>query len=43
MSELAGRYLLEAVFNPGARDNWEDTVLRATVEKLNPGYYVKSL
>ena len=43
MSELAGRYLLEAVFNPGARDNWEDTVLRATGEKLNPGYYVKSL
>jgi peptidyl-dipeptidase A len=43
MSELAGRYLLEAVFNPGARDNWEDTVLRATGEKLNPGYFVKSL
>jgi peptidyl-dipeptidase A len=43
MSELAGRYLLEAVFNPGARDNWQDTVLRATGEKFNPGYFVKSL
>ena len=43
MSELAGRYLQEAVFSPGARDNWGDTVLRATGEKLNPDYLVKSL
>jgi peptidyl-dipeptidase A len=43
MSELAGRYLLEAFFSQGARDNWEDTVLRATGEKLNPDYFVKSL
>jgi Zn-dependent M32 family carboxypeptidase len=40
---LAGRYLLEAIFGQGARDNWEDTVLRATGEKLNPDYFVKSL
>ena len=43
MSEVAGRYLLEAVFGPGARNNWEDTVLRATGERLNPDYFVKSL
>jgi peptidyl-dipeptidase A len=42
-SELSGRYLQEAVFSQGARDNWEDTVLRATGEKLNPDYFVKSL
>jgi peptidyl-dipeptidase A len=43
MSELSGRYLLEAFFSQGARENWEDTVLRATGEKLNPDYFVKSL
>ena len=43
LSELAGRYLLEAVFGPGARNNWEDTILGATGEKLNPDYFVKSL
>jgi peptidyl-dipeptidase A len=43
LSELAGRYLLEAIFGQGARDDWEDTVLRATGEKLNPDYFVKSL
>ena len=43
MSELAGRYLLEAVFSQGARDNWEDTVMRATGEKLNPTYFVEAL
>jgi peptidyl-dipeptidase A len=43
LSELSGRYLLEAVFGPGARNNWEDTVLRATGERLNPDYFVKSL
>jgi peptidyl-dipeptidase A len=43
MSEVAGRYLQEAVFGPGARGNWENTVLRATGEKLNPNYFVKSL
>jgi peptidyl-dipeptidase A len=43
MSELGGRYLLDAVFASGARDNWEDTVLRATGEKLNPAYFVETL
>jgi peptidyl-dipeptidase A len=43
MSEVAGRYLLEAVFGPGARSDWEDTVLGATGERLNPDYFVKSL
>ena len=43
LSELAGRYLLEAVFGPGARNNWEDTLLEATGEKLNPHYFVNSL
>ncbi|HET7478381.1 MAG TPA: M2 family metallopeptidase [Rubrobacteraceae bacterium] len=42
-SEVAGRYLLEAVFGPGARDDWQTTVLRATGEKLNPRYFVESL
>jgi len=43
MSEVAGRYLREAVFGPGARSRWEDTVLRATGERLNPDYFVNSL
>jgi peptidyl-dipeptidase A len=42
-SELSGRYLQEAVFSQGARVNWGNTVLRATGEKLNLGYFVKSL
>jgi len=33
--EVAGRYLLESFFGPGARKNWKDTVLRATGEPLN--------
>ncbi len=43
MSEAAGRYLLEAVFGPGAREDWQTTVLRATGEPLTPNYFVKSL
>ena len=43
MSEVAGRYLLEAVFGPGARDDWQTTVARATGGPLNPDYFVKSL
>jgi peptidyl-dipeptidase A len=43
MSEVAGRYLLEALFGPGARNRWEDAVLGATGERLNPDYFVKSL
>jgi peptidyl-dipeptidase A len=42
-SEAAGRYLLEAVFGPGARENWRDTVLRATGEPLKPAYFVEPL
>jgi peptidyl-dipeptidase A len=42
-NEAAGRYLLESFFGPGARENWRDTVLRATGEPLNSGYFVKSL
>lgn len=41
-SEISGRYLLEAVFGPGARENWRDTVQRATGEKLNPEHFVKA-
>ena len=43
LSEMAGRYLQEAVFGPGARNGWEDTILGATGEMLNPDYFVKSL
>jgi peptidyl-dipeptidase A len=43
MSEVAGRYLIEAVFGAGARNKWEDTVLGATGERLNPDYFVKTL
>ncbi len=43
MSEVAGRYLLEAVFGPGAREDWQTTVLRATGEALSPDCFVKSL
>jgi peptidyl-dipeptidase A len=42
-SEVAGRYLQEAVFGPGARNGWEKTVLGATGERLQPDYFVKSL
>ena len=43
MSEVAGRYLLEAVFGPGARDDWQTTVARATGGPLDPDYFVESL
>ncbi|MGB3683650.1 MAG: M2 family metallopeptidase [Rubrobacteraceae bacterium] len=42
-NEAAGRYMLESFFGPGAREDWQSTVLRATGEPLNPGYFVKSL
>ena len=42
-SEIAGRYLQEAIFGPGARDDWRTTVLRATGEELNPAYFVETL
>ena len=40
---VAGRYLLEAVFGPGAREDWRDTVQRATGESMNPQHFVRSL
>ena len=42
-NEAAGRYLLESFFGPGARESWQDTVLRSTGEPLNTGYFVESL
>jgi peptidyl-dipeptidase A len=42
-NEVAGRYLLESFFGPGARENWRDTVLRATGEPLDPRHFVRSL
>ncbi|CAN5657780.1 hypothetical protein BH24ACT18_BH24ACT18_01610 [soil metagenome] len=42
-NEVAGRYLLESFFGPGARENWRDTVLRATGEPLDPRHLVESL
>jgi peptidyl-dipeptidase A len=42
MSDVAGRYLQEALFGPGARNRWEDAVLGATGERLNPDYFVNS-
>jgi Zn-dependent M32 family carboxypeptidase len=35
--------LQEAVFGPGARYGWQDTVRHATGERLNPDYFVRSL
>jgi peptidyl-dipeptidase A len=42
-NEAAGRYMLESFFGPGAREDWQDTVLRATGEPLNAEYFVRSL
>jgi peptidyl-dipeptidase A len=41
--EMAGRYLQEAVFGPGARNAWGETVLGATGERLGPEHFVASL
>jgi peptidyl-dipeptidase A len=43
MSEVTGLYLQEALFGSRARSRWEDAVLRATGERLNPDYFVNSL
>jgi hypothetical protein len=43
MSEVAGRYLQEVVFGPGARTNWEYAVLGVAGERLNPTYIAQSL
>lgn len=42
-SEASGRYLLEAIFGPGARESWQDTVLRATGEPLSTENFVRNL
>ncbi|MGH3090380.1 MAG: M2 family metallopeptidase, partial [Rubrobacteraceae bacterium] len=42
-SEMGGRYLIEAVFGPGARENWRATVARATGEEPNPDHFIGSL
>ncbi len=42
-NEAAGRYMLESFFGPGAREDWQDTVLRATGAPLNTDHFVKSL
>jgi peptidyl-dipeptidase A len=38
-SEVAGRYLLDTVFGPGAREDWRDTVQRATGEPPEPAAF----
>jgi peptidyl-dipeptidase A len=42
-NEVAGGYLVQSFFGPGARESWRDTVLRATGEELNPDHFVRSL
>jgi peptidyl-dipeptidase A len=38
----AGRWLLERVFKPGAKEDWADHVRTATGEPLNPKYFVRA-
>lgn len=33
----------EAFFGPGAREDWHNTVLRATGEPLDPAHFVETL
>jgi peptidyl-dipeptidase A len=42
-NEVAGRYLIESFFGPGAREDWRETVLRATGEPLHAGHFVRAL
>ena len=39
----AGRWLMERVFKPGAREDWSGHVKTATGEALNPKYFVRTL
>jgi peptidyl-dipeptidase A len=41
--EMSGRYLREVFFGPGAREDWRNTVLRATGSPLDPKYFVETL
>jgi peptidyl-dipeptidase A len=42
-SEVAGRYLQEALFGPGGRNNWNDTVVGATGKPLSAGHFVGAI
>jgi peptidyl-dipeptidase A len=42
-SEVSGRYLKEAIFGPGARNSWQETIRGATGERLNPDFFLSSL
>jgi peptidyl-dipeptidase A len=42
-NEVAGRYLVESFFGPGAREDWRETALRATGEPLSAGHFVRAL
>lgn len=42
-SEAAGRYLKEAFFGPGAREDWRALVTRSTGEPLDPAYFAATL
>jgi peptidyl-dipeptidase A len=42
-NEVAGRYLLESFFGPGARENWRDTVQRATGGPLDTAHFVRNI
>ncbi len=42
-NEVTGRYFLESFFGPGARENWRDTILRATGEPLNAEHFAEAL
>ena len=35
-----GKYLVEQVFKPGARYDWNTMLRKATTEELNPGHFV---
>jgi peptidyl-dipeptidase A len=36
----AGQFLVEKVFKPGARDQWNAMLKKATGEELNPEHWV---
>ena len=36
-----GRFLVEKIFKPGARYEWNELLLRATGEELNPEHFLK--
>jgi peptidyl-dipeptidase A len=42
-NEVAGRYLVEAFFGPGARENWQDTVVRTTGQPLRAEHFVGAI